>query len=184
MGAKITIDSATMMNKGLEIIEAAHLFEVDPDNIEVYVHPESVLHSAVEFTDGAIIGQMGTPDMRVPIAYALSYPSRLSNVAKPVNLFELKALHFEKPDPSVFKCLALAQQAIKSGHPYQIVMNAANEEAVAAFLKDKIRFVQIADVIEDTLMAKNWGDIKELGDIFETEKEARDLAKGYISKCE
>lgn len=184
MGAKITIDSATMMNKGLEIIEAAHLFDVDADMIEVYVHPESVLHSAVEFTDGAIIGQMGVPDMRVPIAYALSYPNRLSNIAKSVNLFELKALHFEKPDPEVFRCLGLALKAIKSGHPYQIAMNAANEEAVAAFLKDKINFVQIADVIEETLMAKSWGEIKTVDDIFETEKCARDLAKGYILKCE
>ena len=182
MGAKITIDSATMMNKGLEIIEASLLFGIDPSQIEVYVHPESILHSAVEFADGAILGQMGLPDMKVPIAYALSWPKRLSNVAKSVNLFELGALHFEKPDPKVFRCLALAYQAIKAGHSYQIVMNAANEEAVQAFLNDKISFTQIADVIEDTMSSSKATKITSVDDIFELEKQSRSLALDFINK--
>lgn len=181
MGAKITIDSASMMNKGLEIIEASLLFGIDPSKIEVYVHPESILHSAVEFADGAIVGQMGLPDMKVPIAYALSWPKRLSNVANSVNLFELGALHFEKPDLEVFKCLALAYKAIKAGHSYQIVMNAANEEAVQGFLKDKITFTQIADVIEDTMNASKAETINSVDDIFELEKQSRALALEFIN---
>lgn len=181
MGAKITIDSATMMNKGLEIIEASLLFDIKPSKIEVYVHPESVLHSAVEFCDGAIIGQMGVPDMKVPIAYALSWPTRLSNIAKSVNLFELGSLHFEKPDPEVFRCLGLAYKAIEAGHSYQIVMNAANEEAVQAFLKDQISFTQIADVIEDTMNSSKAININSVDDIFELEKQSRRLALDCIN---
>ncbi len=182
MGAKITIDSATMMNKGLEIIEASLLFGVNPDNIEVYVHPESILHSAVEFCDGAIIGQMGVPDMKLPIAYALSWPNRMNNIANSVNLFELNSLHFEKPDCRVFKCLALAQNAIKAGHSYQVVMNASNEEAVAAFLDDKITFIQIADVIEDCLNSSATVNISSVDDIYELETQSRVRAKHFIDK--
>ena len=182
MGAKITVDSATMMNKGLEIIEASLLFDVPASQIEVYVHPESILHSAVEFEDGAIIGQMGLPDMKVPIAYALSYPERMDNIANSVDLFSLGALHFEKPDKKVFRCLALAERAIASGHSYQVAMNAANEEAVAAFLNDKIQFAQIADVIENVLDKHKSVKITSLDDIFEVEAISRDLAKGIINK--
>ena len=136
MGAKITIDSATMMNKGLEIIEASWLFDVPADRIDVHVHPESILHSAVEFMDGSVLGQMGNPDMRVPIAYALSWPERLEltedkimegSSVQPLDLFTIGALHFEKPDLQAFPCLALAYRAIEEGKSYPIVLNAANE---------------------------------------------------------
>ena len=182
MGAKITIDSATMMNKGLEIIEASLLFDVAPDNIEVYVHPQSVVHSAVEFSDGAVIAQMGTPDMKLPIAYALSWPKRLSDISESLDLFAIKSLTFEKPDLSVFKCLDIAYRAIKAGHKYQIVMNAANEEAVAAFLADRIGFSDIADIIEAVIESKAWSDVKALDDIFETEKESRAIARELICR--
>jgi len=184
MGAKITIDSATMMNKGLEVIEASLLFGVSPDDIEVLVHPESVLHSAVEFVDGAVIGQMGVPDMKVPIAYALSWPNRLPDISKSLNLFDIASLHFEKPDLEVFRCLALAKKAIAAGHSHQIAMNAANEEAVDAFLKDRITFNNIADVIEDTLNAHKWDEIINLEDVFATEEKSRALAKELIKKRE
>ncbi len=180
MGAKITIDSATMMNKGLEIIEASLLFDMDPSKIEVYVHPQSVVHSAVEFEDGAVIAQMGTPDMKLPIAYALSYPRRLGNISDSLNLFEIKDLTFEKPDADVFRCLDIAYRAISAGHKYQVVMNAANEEAVAAFLDDRIRFCQIADAIEETIEKRSWADIESLDDIFETEKESRAICRDII----
>lgn len=182
MGAKITIDSATMMNKGLEIIEASLLFDVAPDNIEVYVHPQSIVHSAVEFADGAVIAQMGTPDMKLPIAYALSYPKRLDNISESLDLFAIKDLSFEKPDLSVFKCLDIAYKAIKAGHKYQVVMNAANEECVAAFLNDKIGFTDIADTIEKVIGENSWADIRSLDDIFETERLSREKAKELIGK--
>ena len=182
MGAKITIDSATMMNKGLEIIEASLLFDIPSNNVEVYVHPESIVHSAVEFCDGAIIAQMGVPDMKLPIAYALSWPNRMSDVSNSADLFKLGALHFEQPDLNSFKCLKLAYQAIAEGHSYQIVMNAANEEAVAAFLNDKISFVQIADVIEDTMLHSKMTEIRALDEIFELDSVSRTLAKEFINK--
>ncbi|MBR6025575.1 MAG: 1-deoxy-D-xylulose-5-phosphate reductoisomerase [Firmicutes bacterium] len=180
MGAKITIDSASMMNKGLEIIEASLLFDMDPSLVEVYVHPQSVVHSAVEFEDGAVIAQMGTPDMKLPIAYALSYPRRLGNISESLNLFEIKTLTFEKPDTDVFKCLDIAYKAIKAGHKYQVVMNAANEEAVAAFLADKIKFRQIAEVIEATIEKRDWADITSLDEIFETEDLSRNICREII----
>ncbi len=180
MGAKITIDSATMMNKGLEIIEACRLFDVPAKDIEVVVHPESAIHSAIEFCDGSIIAQIGKADMRIPIAYALSYPRRLGNVADPLDLFELGTMHFEKPDPNVFKCLGLAMKAIELGGSYTIVLNAANEEAVAAFLNDKISFTQIGDAVEDALSKHSKTEIKEIDNIFEIEKEAREAVKEYI----
>ena len=180
MGAKITIDSATMMNKGLEIIEACRLFDVPAKDIEVVVHPESAIHSAIEFYDGSIIAQIGKADMRIPIAYALSYPQRLDNVADPLDLFKLGTMHFEKPDPNVFKCLGLAMKAIDLGGSYTIVLNAANEEAVAAFLKDRISFTQIGDAVEDALSKHSMTEIKEIDNIFEIEKEAREAVKEYI----
>ncbi len=182
MGAKITVDSATMMNKGLEIIEASLLFGVKPDDIEVYVHPESIIHSAVEFCDGAVIAQLGLPDMKLPIAYALSYPKRMSEVSRSLDLFEIGALHFERPDTGVFRCLELALFAINSGQAWQIAMNAANEEAVAAFLKDRISFIQISEVIEDTLSSASWGKIRDIDSVFETERRSRAAALSLIAK--
>lgn len=147
MGSKITIDSATLMNKGLEVIEAATLFNVKARDIQVVVHPESAIHSAIEFEDGSIIAQMGIPDMKIPIAYALSYPDRLSDVSKPLNLFDLGAMHFEKADIQTFECLGLAYKAMEHGLSYRVVLNAANEVAVQAFLNKEISFLQIPEVI-------------------------------------
>ena len=189
MGAKITVDSATMMNKGLEIIEASWLFDVPAERIDVHVHPESILHSAVEFMDGSVLGQMGNPDMRVPIAYALSWPERLEltedcimegSAVQPLDLFSIGALHFEKPDPEAFPCLALAYRAIEEGKSYPIVLNAANEEAVAAFLADRIRFCQIGELVEKAMDAHKPADICEIGDIFEVEREAREIVRGAV----
>ena len=189
MGAKITIDSATMMNKGLEIIEASWLFDMPADKIEVHVHPESILHSAVEFEDGSVLGQMGNPDMRVPIAYALSWPKRLpltldsrmeGNAVKPLDLFAAGALHFEKPDLEAFQCLALAYKAIDLGKSYPIVLNAANEEAVAAFLADHIPFYRIGELVETAMEAHQAADITCVEDIFEVERETRETVLGAI----
>lgn len=173
MGAKITIDSATMMNKGLEVIEASWLFGVDPKDIQVLVHPQSALHSAVEFEDGAIIGQLGCPDMKVPIAYALSWPERLDKISESLDLFALGSLTFEKPDLEAFTCLKLAYDAIAAGVSYPIVLNAANEEAVAAFLADRITFGQIADVVDSALQRHKPVEITSVDDILEVETQTR-----------
>ena len=189
MGAKITVDSATMMNKGLEIIEASWLFDVPASRIDVHVHPESILHSAVEFMDGSVLGQMGNPDMRVPIAYALSWPERLEltedcvmegGSVQPLDLFSIGSLHFEKPDLNAFKCLALAYRAIEEGKSYPIVLNAANEEAVEAFLADRIRFYEIAELVEKAMNAHSPAEIRCVEDIFEVEREAREIVSGAI----
>jgi 1-deoxy-D-xylulose-5-phosphate reductoisomerase len=173
MGAKITVDSATMMNKGLEVIEARWLFDMMPEAIDVVVHPESILHSAVEFCDGSVIGQLGLPNMKIPIAYALSYPHRMGNVGTSLNLAELGAMHFEKPDIKTFRCLGLAYEALKAGDSYTTVLNAANEEAVAAFLQNKIKFAQIPEIVEQALNVHKACKISTIDDIFHVEKEAR-----------
>jgi len=151
MGAKITIDSSTLMNKGLEVIEAKWLFDVDCDRIIPVVHPESVIHSMVEFEDNSIIAQLGSPDMRLPISYAINYPERKYSVSKPLNLFEVNALHFEKPDYDTFPCLRLAFDAIKAGGLMCAVLNGANEACVELFLKDKIRYTRISEFISRTM---------------------------------
>lgn len=151
MGAKITIDSASMMNKGLEIIEAKWLFDVDVDQIQVVVHPQSILHSAVEYEDGAVIGQMGVPDMKVPISYALTYPNRVENGFEKLDITKVGTLTFEEPDTETFECLSLAYKAIKAGGTMPAVLNAANEIAVAAFLKGSIGFMDIPRIIKNTM---------------------------------
>lgn len=151
MGAKITIDSATMMNKGFEMIEAKWLFDTEPEKINIVVHPQSIIHSMVEFADGAVIAQMGYPDMREPIQYALSFPERLSLDNKKLDFAELGSLTFEKPDMDKFPCLALAFEAIGRGGNIPCAMNAANEAAVAAFLQDRIRFYDIPDIISSCM---------------------------------
>jgi len=151
MGKKITIDSATLMNKGLELIEAMHLFSVDPDQIEVLIHPESIIHSMVEFTDGSTIAQLSNPDMRQPIQYALTYPDRLPSLTKPLDLLEIKSLTFEKPDMDSFPCLRLAYDAAKKGQKTCAALNQANEEAVGLFLQGKIGFNEIPEIIEKAL---------------------------------
>ncbi|WP_458457645.1 1-deoxy-D-xylulose-5-phosphate reductoisomerase, partial [Pseudobutyrivibrio sp.] len=152
MGAKITIDSATMINKGLEVMEAKWLFGVNLNQVEVVVHPQSILHSAVEFMDGAVIGQMGTPDMRLPILYALFYPNRKTLYAEPLDLFKVGTLTFEKPDMETFYGLSLAYDAMDAGGNVPTVFNAANERAVAKFLNNKIKFLEIPEIVSDAMM--------------------------------
>ena len=151
MGAKITIDSATMMNKGFEMIEAKWLFDTEPDKINIVVHPQSIIHSMVEFADGAVMAQLGHPDMREPIQFALGFPERLSLDSQRLDFAELGTLTFERPDMERFPCLALAFDAIRRGGNIPCAMNAANEAAVAAFLNDAIRFYDIPDVIESCM---------------------------------
>lgn len=151
MGSKISVDSATMLNKGLEVIEAYHLFGVPPEKIEVLVHPESILHSAVEFADHAIIGQFGVPDMRIPISVALGFPERIENAGKSLDLTEIGSLTFEKPDLQTFRCLALALDAARAGGSFPLALNAANEVLVRAFLEKRIPFTDIARLLEETL---------------------------------
>lgn len=182
MGAKITVDSATMMNKGLEIIEASWLFDMPAEKIEVLVHPESVLHSAVEFEDGSVIGQLGAADMRIPIAYALQYPGRVKDAGKRLDLTQIGTLHFEKPDPQVFRCLGLAYKAIEAGSSYPACMNAANEEANAAFLAEKISFVQIADVVEQCMNEHQPCEFTSIDQVEEMEQQVRARAREIISR--
>jgi 1-deoxy-D-xylulose-5-phosphate reductoisomerase len=173
MGKKVTIDSAGMVNKGLEVMEAGWLFGVGRDRIEVVVHPESVLHSAVEFDDGAIIGQLGAPDMRIPIQYALFYPKRPELNAQKLDLIKIGTLHFEAPDLDTFKGLSLAFKAMDRGGNIPTVFNAANEEAVSLLLKGKINFVDIAMLIENAMDYCSYVKDPDLYDILETEKEAK-----------
>jgi 1-deoxy-D-xylulose-5-phosphate reductoisomerase len=151
MGAKISVDSATMMNKGLELIEAHHLFALPGEQIDIVVHPQSVIHSLVAYRDGSVLAQLGSPDMRTPIAYALGWPHRIDCPAKRLNLAEIASLTFEAPDPIRFPALRLAREALNTGGTAPTVLNAANEVAVAAFLKEKIGFLQIAEAVERTL---------------------------------
>ena len=151
MGKKITIDSATLMNKGLEVIEAHWLFNCDYDNIQVVVHPQSIIHSMVEYTDGAIIAELGSADMRLPIQYALNYTERKKEVAKSIDFYEISKLTFEKPDMDTFKCLKIAYEVGKNGGLLPTVLNGANEVAVQLFLDRKIKFLEIAEIIENTL---------------------------------
>lgn len=151
MGAKVTIDSATMMNKGFEVIEARWLFDVDPDKIQVVVHKKSLVHSMVQFEDGTIIANIGPKSMEIPIAYALNYPNRLPNNLEKLDLFDIRTLEFERPDLEKFKCLKLAFKTIKSGHSHQVVLNAADEILVNAFLNGQIKFTDIPNILERML---------------------------------
>jgi len=174
MGRKITIDSATLVNKGLEVMEASWLFGVDTDRVCVTVHPQSVLHSAVEFADGAVIGQMGTPDMKLPINYALFFPDRMPMDAKKLDLFSVAALTFEKPDTDTFRGLALAVKAAKTGGTMPTVFNAANEEAVARFLDHRIGFLDIYDDIEKAMDGHKVIEDPTVEEILEAERSARE----------
>ncbi|MDU2489287.1 MAG: 1-deoxy-D-xylulose-5-phosphate reductoisomerase [Clostridium celatum] len=179
MGQKISIDSATLMNKGLEVIEAHFLFDCDYDNIEVIVHPQSIIHSMVEYKDASVIAQLGSPDMRLPIQYALNYPEREGMIAKPVNFYELGALTFEKPDLETFKCLRFAYEAGKIGGLAPTILNGANEEAVALLLKEKIKFLQIAEIIEECMCVfkENYYDELTLDNIIELDKKVREYIR-------
>lgn len=174
MGSKITIDSATLMNKGLEMIEAKWLFGVDIDNVVPVVHRQSIIHSAVEFTDGSVIAQMGMPDMRLPISYALNYPDRVKCPANKMDIFSLGNLTFEKPDTDTFRCLSLAIRAAKEGKTLPAVMNGANEAAVDLFLKGKIKFTQIADAVELAMDNHTKSDVS-LESILKADLEARNF---------
>lgn len=182
MGSKITIDSATMMNKGLEVIEAKWLFNVDPDRINVVVHPESIIHSMVEFEDGAVIAQMGHPDMREPIQYALGYPQRLSLNNKKLDFAELGSLSFFAPDMQKFPALNLAFESIRKGGNMSCIMNAANEVAVAAYLQDRISFYGISDLVEKTMSGVDFVAEPSLDDIFESNEAAKKYASSLLEK--
>ena len=175
MGAKITIDSATMINKGLEVMEAKWLFGVNLNQIEVVVHPQSILHSAVEFMDGAVIGQMGTPDMRLPILYAMFYPNRKTLYAEPLDLFKVGTLTFEKPDMETFYGLSLAYDAMDAGGNVPTVFNAANERAVAKFLNNKIKFLEIPEIVSEAMINIDFIQNPTIEQVLETEQMTYDF---------
>ena len=182
MGAKITIDSASMMNKGFEVIEAKWLFDVEPDRIQVVVHPQSILHSAVQFQDGAVKGQMGAPDMRVPIQLAMSFPKRLKSSFPRIDWWDLKDLTFEKPDLQRFPCLALAYEAIRLGGNAACTVNAANEVVNLAFRQNRCDFLQMAEIIQETLVRVSYIKSPTLEDYLECDAEARNVAEELIMK--
>ena len=180
MGAKITIDSATMMNKGFEVIEAKWLFGVRPDQIEVVVHPQSVIHSMVQYEDGAVKAQLGMPDMRLPIQYAFSYPQRIKASFDRLDFSTLKELTFEQPDTNRFRCLALAYEALNRGGNMACIVNAANEVVVSAFLKDRIPFLRMSEVIEQSMVKVPFIQTPTYEDYVATDAEARRVAESLI----
>ena len=182
MGAKVTIDSATLMNKGLEFIEARWLFDMAPEEIEVVIHPQSIIHSMVRFSDGCVMAQLSNPDMRLPIQYALSYPYRLPLAMEPLDLIRTGCLSFEEPDLERFPCLAIAQSALKRGGTAPCTMNAANEEAVAAFLEGRIRFTEIPEIIQKTLDKAGFEEKPDLETIYSTNFESRRIAAELIAR--
>jgi 1-deoxy-D-xylulose-5-phosphate reductoisomerase len=180
MGAKITVDSATMMKKGLEIIEARWLFDMPADRITVLVHPQSVIHSMVEYEDGAVMAQLGPPDMRMPIQYALTFPERIQNPFPKLDFMQTPRLTFEPPDEDKFPCLALAQAALKKGGLCPAVLNGANETAVAAFLAGRVSFTQIPVIIENAMHSYTDKEPYTLSDVLEADAWARDCAERKI----
>jgi 1-deoxy-D-xylulose-5-phosphate reductoisomerase len=181
MGRKISVDSATMMNKGLEVIEARWLFDAAPEQIQVVVHPQSVIHSMVEYLDGSVLAQLGNPDMRTPIAHALAWPQRIESGVASLNLFDIARLDFEAPDLQRFPCLALAYQAIEAGGAAPAVLNAANEVAVAAFLEGRLGFTAIPALIESVLDSMPGGDAGSLEALLAADAEARALAEQKLA---
>ena len=170
MGKKITVDSATLMNKGLELIEAVHLFGITPDKIKILIHPQSVIHSMVEFTDGAIMAQLGAPDMRVPIQYAITYPERMPAPFGKINFFESNSLTFEAPDYETFECLSIAERAVKQGGTMPAVMSMANEIAVGLFLENKIKFTEIPEIIRRAMDSHKIKDITDADSVLKAEE--------------
>jgi 1-deoxy-D-xylulose-5-phosphate reductoisomerase len=181
MGPKISIDSATLMNKGLEVIEACQLFSVGADDIEVVVHPESIIHSMVSYRDGSVLAQLGRPDMRTPIAHCLAWPERIDSGVKPLNFFDIAGLHFEKPDTKRFPLLRLAFDAQRAGGTAPTILNAANEIAVEAFLSGSVAFLQLAEVVEQTLSRSKISPAIDLSTIIEADKDARETATAWIA---
>jgi len=180
MGRKISVDSATMMNKGLELIEACWLFDVGPDDIEVVIHRQSVIHSMVDYTDGSVLAQMGNPDMRTPIAHAMAWPERIESGVAPLDMFSVGRLDFEPPDLERFPCLRLAFEAAEAGGTASTILNAANEIAVDAFLDERLGFTMIADVIEATMNAIDFQEADSLETILSTDAKAREVALEII----
>lgn len=180
MGSKITIDSATLMNKGLEFIEAKWLFDLKPEQIEIVVHRQSVVHSAVEYNDYSVIAQLGVPDMKIPIQYALLYPERMPCPTGRLSLTDYGNLTFEKPDYETFKCLTAAIDAIKLGGAYPCLVNSANEEAVKAFLNDEIKFIQIGEIVSSVLKNFKHLNISGYNDVMKADKQAREFVRNSI----
>ena len=182
MGGKITVDCATRVNKGLEIIEAHHLFDMPAEKIEVVIHPQSVVHSMVEFEDGAVLAQLGNPDMRGPIGYAMGYPERVPYDAKPLDFAVLGHLDFFPQDDDRFPCLRYAVDALNAGGSMPVVLNGANEAAVAAFLREEIPFGRIAEIIDSALQTVPRAEIKSIADVYAADRAARDAAEAFIRR--
>ena len=180
MGAKITVDSASMMNKGLEIIEARWLFDVDADNIDVVVHRQSIIHSLIEFVDNSVLAQLGLPDMRIPIQYALTYPDRFESPVKPLNLWEVGTLTFDKPDYETFKCLSACKNALKIGGTAPAIANGANEAANELFRNGKLKFLQIGELVSDSIRKIPSQPILKVEDVLEADKAARDFVLSRV----
>jgi 1-deoxy-D-xylulose-5-phosphate reductoisomerase len=180
MGEKITIDSATLMNKGFEVIEARWLFDIPHEKIEVTIHPQSIIHSMVEFIDGSVIAQLGIPDMRIPIAYALSYPKRLENQLPPLDFTQVGTLTFEKPDLTLFPCLRYAYAALEIGDSMPTVLNAANEIVVQAFLLKTIKFLDIPRIIDETMRCHSPSPIKSIEDVLVADQWGREMAASLL----
>ena len=181
MGRKISVDSATLMNKGLELIEACLLFGLPPQQVDVVVHPQSIIHSAVEYLDGSVLAQLGSPDMRTPIAHALAWPDRIASGVEFLDLIRTARLDFRAPDPDKFRCLALAQAAARAGGLAPAVLNAANEVAVQAFLDRQLNFLEIATVIESVVAQCGGGGVGSLEDVLAADRESRQRAQGEIN---
>ncbi len=180
MGKKISVDSATMMNKGLEMIEACLLFNLKPEQIQVVIHPQSVIHSMVDYVDGTVLAQMGCPDMRVPIAHALAYPERFESGAAALDIFAVQRMDFEQPDFNRFPCLRLAYEAIQIGGVMPAILNAANEIAVEAFLNEHICFTAIPDIIEQTMQQFSFQTADSLEIVLEFDQKSREVAQHLI----
>ncbi|KIF59774.1 1-deoxy-D-xylulose-5-phosphate reductoisomerase [Pseudomonas fluorescens] len=182
MGRKISVDSASMMNKGLELIEACWLFDAMPSQVEVVIHPQSVIHSLVDYVDGSVLAQLGNPDMRTPIANALAWPERIDSGVAPLDLFAVARLDFEAPDEERFPCLRLARQAAEAGNSAPAMLNAANEVAVAAFLDGRVRYLEIASIIEEVLNLEPVVALNDLDAVFAADATARTLAGQWLSR--
>lgn len=182
MGRKISVDSASMMNKGLELIEACWLFDAKPSQVEVVIHPQSVIHSLVDYVDGSVLAQLGNPDMRTPIANALAWPERIDSGVAPLDLFAIARLDFEAPDEQRFPCLRLARQAAEAGDSAPAMLNAANEVAVAAFLDGRVRYLEIASIIEEVLDREPVVTLDDLDAVFTADAKARILAEQWLSR--
>lgn len=180
MGAKITVDSATMMNKGLEVIEAAWLFDMSVDNIDVIIHRESIVHSMIEYVDNSVIAQLGVPDMGLPIQYAFTYPERLPCMVDTLNLVKLGKLSFNEPDNNVFKGIEICKAALKKGGTMPAIVNGANEEAVNLFLNDKITFLEITNIVKEAMDNLESKDIKSLDDILKADERARNFVRSKV----